>query len=102
MSEQAPPALAPAGWYPHPEVAGAQRYWDGRTWTDHVAPGQPVPMVGSGQSVWVPIGWICAFVFPLAGFVIGFCLPRKYSQQGLWIMGVSVVVGLFFLAAHPG
>lgn len=101
MTEQAPPALPPAGWYPHPEMSGAQRYWDGRTWTDHVASSQPVPLVSSGQSAWVMIGWICAFVFPLAGFVIGFCLPRKHSQQGLWIMAASVVVACIFLATYP-
>ena len=74
--------------------------WDGRLWTDHVAPGQPV-RVEIDNSVWVTIGWIFAFVFPIAGFVIGFCLPRKYSQQGLWIMAVSVVVGVIFLAIYP-
>jgi hypothetical protein len=29
----------PAGWYP--DGAGQQRYWDGDTWTDHVAPLTP-------------------------------------------------------------
>lgn len=28
----------PAGWYPQPD--GSQRYWDGRQWTNHVAPAQ--------------------------------------------------------------
>jgi Protein of unknown function (DUF2510) len=101
VSEQAPPVLPPAGWYPHPEVSGAQRYWDGLTWTDDVVTGRPVPMVRPSQSVWVPIGWVCAFVFPLAGFVIGFFLPRKYSQQGLWMMAVSVVVVFILLAIYP-
>jgi len=27
----------PAGWYPQPD--GTQRYWDGTSWTEHVAPG---------------------------------------------------------------
>jgi hypothetical protein len=101
MSEQARPALPPAGWYPHPEETGVQRYWDGQRWTDHVTHHQPVPMVVSAQSAWVPVGWVCAFVFPLAGFAIGLFLPRKYSQQGLWIMAVSAVVGFIFLATFP-
>jgi hypothetical protein len=96
MSEHAPPKVPPAGWYPNPQVAGAQRYWDGRMWTDDVASGQSGPMVTSDMSVWVPIGWICAFLFPLAGFVIGFCLSSKYSQQRLWMMAVSVLVGVIF------
>lgn len=29
----------PAGWYPDPEQAEQQRYWDGTQWTEHRAPG---------------------------------------------------------------
>ena len=36
MTDQSP--AAPAGWYPHPEMAETVRYWDGSVWTDHVAP----------------------------------------------------------------
>lgn len=28
----------PPGWYPDPNDAGSQRYWDGSTWTDHRSP----------------------------------------------------------------
>jgi thiol:disulfide interchange protein len=31
--------MPPAGWYPDPEDASQQRYWDGSTWTEHRAPG---------------------------------------------------------------
>ena len=33
-----PPPTVPAGWYPDPNGATIQRYWDGTTWTDHTAP----------------------------------------------------------------
>lgn len=33
----AAPAVAPAGWYPDPSGAHRLRYWDGRTWTEHIA-----------------------------------------------------------------
>lgn len=36
-----PPAtvqtVAPAGWFPDPSGAHRLRYWDGRTWTEHIA-----------------------------------------------------------------
>lgn len=32
----------PAGWYPDPSNAAAQRWWDGVQWTEHVAPAAPV------------------------------------------------------------
>lgn len=41
----------PAGWYPDPQDASSQRYWDGTTWTEHTAPGaqQTSPTAGGGQ-----------------------------------------------------
>jgi biotin transporter BioY len=55
---------------------------------------QAPPAAQTGTSPWVVIGWVCAIAFPLAGFVIGFFLPRRYSRQGFRIMVVSLVVGL--------
>ena len=34
-----------AGWYPDPERAATQRYWDGSKWSDHIAP-MPAPQHG--------------------------------------------------------
>lgn len=41
------PVVAPAGWYPDPNGAPAQRWWDGHQWTAHVAP-TPRPAAGIG------------------------------------------------------
>lgn len=37
-----------AGWYPHASTPGAQRYWDGDKWTDHLAPIPPQPQKATG------------------------------------------------------
>jgi Protein of unknown function (DUF2510) len=37
-----PPAPSPpAGWYPDPENGSRSRWWDGRAWTEHLAPAAP-------------------------------------------------------------
>jgi len=38
---------APPGWYPE---NGMQRYWDGRAWTDHVAPAHAPPTYRQPQN----------------------------------------------------
>ena len=37
----------PAGWYPDPSDAAAQRWWNGVQWTEHVAPAAPVAPVAA-------------------------------------------------------
>ena len=32
---------AAAGWYHDPDLSGGQRWWNGSTWTDHIALPQP-------------------------------------------------------------
>lgn len=45
MSRATPPP-PPAGWYPDADMADTQRYWDGQSWTDHVAPLHPSGATG--------------------------------------------------------
>jgi hypothetical protein len=35
---------APPGWYPDPDGAGSQRYWDGSAWSGHVWRARPAPV----------------------------------------------------------
>jgi hypothetical protein len=52
MTTEGTPAAA-AGWYPDPTRQNELRYWDGSTWTDHMAPGAsaaataPPPAIGT-------------------------------------------------------
>lgn len=67
----------PAGWYPDPDpdqpVPGAQRYWDGRQWTEHVhtpeAPTYSAP--GAQTSGQVPFEAAGAMPGPMAGGLPG-------------------------------
>lgn len=83
---------APPGWYPHPSMAGTQRYWDGARWTDHVAPMAPSNWMAQAASTakletW---GWLGAFFFPIVGIVIGIMLlSRPGKNAGGWILGIS-------------
>ncbi len=36
----------PAGWYPDPQDANRQRYWDGTAWTEHTADATPQAAAG--------------------------------------------------------
>lgn len=40
----------PAGWYPDPQNASRQRYWDGTAWTEHTAEGSPGAAPSSGAT----------------------------------------------------
>lgn len=73
---------ASAGWYPDPENAMQQRYWDGSAWTPHVSPasatmptsesrfpsGQPAPPRPALQS------WKTSWGFSVLGLLVGFPL----------------------------
>ena len=41
MSDQGAAGGPPPGWYPDPEHAGQQRWWNGSRWTEHRAPSTP-------------------------------------------------------------
>ncbi|WP_062294643.1 DUF2510 domain-containing protein [Demequina phytophila] len=69
------PELPPAGWYPDPEQAGQQRYWDGREWGTHRVID---PAVRDQRSSTAPrarvgaiVGWSIAGAVVLLGLIGG-------------------------------
>lgn len=89
-------ASAPAGWYPDPQMAHTQRYWDGAAWTDHRAPLTPqsAPAAPEAQTVAENVkvvGMLTAIFLPLVGFIIGLTQINKRGNDGLVIVVTSVI-----------
>lgn len=86
----APPTETPAGWYPHPTMAGTQRYWDGASWTDNIAPVHPPDSTPPGQSQIL----IAAL---LAGAVVGLIVALQSASlltgTGTIWTGVAIACG---------
>lgn len=96
MSQQGPPP----GWYPHPGMNGTLCYWSGNAWTEHMAPMQPaaLPLARPGGPLQV-VGWVCSFLVPIVGFVIGcVCISQGRKQDGWGMIIVSSVFGLLAFA----
>lgn len=95
MSDDAP--AAPAGWYPHPDMADTVRYWDGQQWTGQVAPtGQPAPTqtvqvahseLTDGQ---MGLGALLGLVFPIGGIVLGLAWVVQGGERAKPGVGVLV------------
>jgi Protein of unknown function (DUF2510) len=93
------PAVA-AGWYPDPQGMG-QRYWDGRQWTQHVAPLGPPPVVKDDVSG--VGGYVVSVLLPVIGFIVGIVwLAKGRGSQGLLCMVLSVVSFLVWSALLYG
>ena len=106
MDEQQAPPTTPAGWYPDPQMAGTQRYWDGRTWTGSVAPMAPAspvlmrpPRNDNGLETG---GWICAFLLPIVGVILGIILAARGNNKGIGILVVSIVAMVVLYGALSG
>jgi hypothetical protein len=90
--------VAPAGWYPDPQIPNAVRWWDGRAWTSNTQPWVPTPVVvgnvygsflGLYFALLVPVltvaillvvanvwSWVPVVVFPVA-----LILPTRFMRQ---------------------
>jgi TM2 domain-containing membrane protein YozV len=98
----ASPPLPPPGWYPDPNGAPAQRYFDGTKWTDQLAP-LNTPIVAHSQSP-VPPPRSAAVAGLLQLFLGTFGLGRFYigttgvaaAQLVLGLMGLFFTIFCFF------
>ena len=83
---------ADAGWYPDPQGRVGLRYWDGSTWTDHLAP-HPAPVApGVSTGTWVG-GLALSFLLPIGGLILGIVFLTQGPRQrdaGLAFIGLSV------------
>lgn len=92
----------PAGWYADPSMSGTQRYWDGSSWSDHVAPlhtneGKAISQ-SSDETGLVTAGIITALIIPVIGFIIGIVLLAK-SKPGPGIACLVLSIVAFFVWA---
>jgi len=84
-SASRPPARLPAaGWLPDPSVVGAERYWDGRQWTDQT---KGINMLTDADEVrirravtkgviyafliWIGLSIVAALTFAVVSMMIG-------------------------------
>jgi len=107
-----PPPGPPAGWYPHPDMAATQRYWDGQDWTDHIAPAAPVTPATRPRDYYdddlemaafraqldepdrsglIVAGYVTAVLLPVVGFVIGLVLLAKRPEHGVRVLILTVL-----------
>lgn len=83
MTDMAPPA----GWYPDPTGAAAQRFWDGRQWTAALAAPIVVPIVApSAPKDWCQRhpAWTTLLVFWVA------CMVWQWE----WLVPLLAVIAL--------
>lgn len=96
-----------AGWYQDPSVPGQQRYWDGSTWTAHVAPGlEPAAIVPAqaayptyagtrpGYAVAPQAGYAVAPKNPALSLLVSFFIPGVGSMMNGEVgKGIGILVG---------
>lgn len=115
----------PAGWYTDPGGSGHLRWWDGTTWTAHLAP-QPTPVaqapVVQAAVVQTPVlqtptfasvqapaaveerpyvpfqnSWNEASSYATAG---EFARPAQWNTVGGWLLAFSTVIGAIGVLIH--
>lgn len=89
----------PPGWYPDPHGYATQRWWDGATWSDQLAPlPAPPAVLVPGKSVGVAL--VLTFFFGPLGMLYSTVLGAVVMLVVLLLAG-WVVFGLFWFLLWP-
>lgn len=82
----------PAGWYPHPSMAGTLGYWNGERWTEQVAPaqgaGSPPESVNGALLV---LGYLLAVVLPIGGMIVAAVIWRQNQTHAVTMLVIALV-----------
>jgi hypothetical protein len=89
MTDAPAPPSTPAGWYPDPEHAGHQRYWDGSAWTEHRSTVQTVHAGGAPNPN--PAA-LAALILGICGFLL---TPIPFFI-GLFLGGIPDILAIIF------
>jgi len=91
-----PPTVAvPPGWYPDPDSANIDRWWDGGEWTSHRRPAAPTGSGGNtGTDVRQVVGFLClALGLVGAGMALFIEVSILTGTGMVWTGAVLAAVG---------
>ncbi len=87
---------AHAGWYPDPTRVNTQRYWDGASWTDNIAPSASPLATTSQFSLTLPTYSATAPKNPVLSLAVSLLVPGVGSMMnGDVNRGIIILVGFF-------
>lgn len=80
-----------AGWYPDPNDATRDRYWDGQDWRD-ARPRPPAPPQHADDDRVGPASIAVAILIPLFGLIIAIAaFARGRNRTGIAVLLTSIV-----------
>jgi len=88
------PPPVPAGWYPDPHGAPAQRWWDGTRWSAQTAPQPGYPPYGSTTVVTVAAPKSVGVAFLLTFFFGPLGMFYSTVSGALMMLGIAIFGGL--------
>lgn len=83
-----------AGWHPHPDLPGTQRYWDGTRWTEDLAPLRS--STGRSPKTDPVFAWTIALI-PMAWVPLAYVVPK--AAVSVWTLVAAVVLSILVALA---